>query len=47
MVATESTTIVKKISILVNIFKLIKGAKFDYDLVGTLFIRNCLLSNRL
>ena len=32
MVAMETTTITKiLISILVNIFKLFKGAKFDYD----------------
>ena len=32
MVATETKTVMKiLISILVNIFKLLKGAKFDYD----------------
>ena len=32
MVAMETTTVMKKlISILLNIFKLLKGAKFDYD----------------
>ena len=32
MVAMETTTVMKIIvSIFVNIFKLLKGAKFDYD----------------
>ena len=31
MVAMETTTVMKIFHFLVNIFKLLKGAKFDYD----------------